>query len=124
MSVKALTDSTVDLWGLDCDDLQSDIAVGADAITGTLKYIADYSSAFSGDLASGNYIALKIEVPNVEGVTIQAGADNLSTLDEDGIIVIRIADKSSQTVKVVASADGYEDVTKEYDLTGLTTLSE
>lgn len=41
------------------------------------------------------------------------------TLDEDGIWIGRIADKDSQTVKVVASKDGAS-VTKTYTLSGLT----
>lgn len=126
MSVKPITDNSVDLFGLDCDDLQSGIVVGDDAITGTLKYVADYSSAFSGDLASGNFIALHCEVPDmdVEDVTIKVTVTNPVTLDEDGDVVLRIADKSTQTITVVASADGYESATKEFSLTGLTTLSE
>jgi hypothetical protein len=122
LSVKAITDSSVDLFGLDCDDLQTGISVGADAITGTLKYVADYSSAFSGDLSSGNFIALHCEVPEVEDATITVTVTDPVTLDEDGDVVLRIADKSTQTITVVASADGYEDVTKVFSLTGLTTL--
>ena len=41
------------------------------------------------------------------------------TLDEDGIFVGRIADKDSQTITVVVSADGYDDVTKVFTLTDL-----
>ena len=42
------------------------------------------------------------------------------TLDEDGLYVGRIADKSTQTLKVVASKTGYASITKTYSLTGLT----
>jgi len=98
--------------------------VGDDAITGTLKYVDDYSSAFSGDEASGNFIALHAEVPDVDDVTITITITNPSTLDEDGCYVGRIADKDSQTITVVASKDGYDDVTKVYDLSGLTCASE
>lgn len=45
---------------------------------------------------------------------------NPVNLDADGIFVGRIADKDSQTITVVASAAGYETVTKVYDLSGLT----
>ena len=100
--------------------MQTGLEVDDDAITGTLKYIDDYSSAFSGDLASGNYMVVKCEVPDVEGATIQAGCDNLSTLDSDGIVVVRIADKDTQTLKVVARKAGYNAATIEYDLSGLT----
>lgn len=124
LEVDADIDDSVDLFGKSASDLQSSIVVGDDAITGTLKYIADYSAAFSGDEASGNYIAIHCEVPDEDGVTITCevvnGFHGPVTLDEDGILVARIADKSTQTIKVVASKQGYDSVTKTYSLTGLT----
>lgn len=41
------------------------------------------------------------------------------TLDPDGILITHVADKDSQTITVVASAEGYQSTTKVYDLTGL-----
>lgn len=121
MTVTAITDADdADLFGKNASDLQENIVVGDSAITGTLKYVADYSSAFGGDLSSGNYIALHCEVPGVDDVTITVTVTNPSTLDTDGDIVCRIADKDSQTITVVVSKDGFADVTKEYDLSGLT----
>ena len=112
------------MFGKTAEDLQSDIAVGTDAITGTLKYVDDYTG-FSGDvsLQSGNFIALHAET-DVEGATISVKVTNPVTLEEDGDCVLRIADKDSQTITVVASAPGYQTKTKVYSLTGLTTLSE
>lgn len=90
-------------------------------LTGTLKYVDDYTG-FSGDpeLQEGNYLVFHTAVPDVEGVTITAKMDNTSTLDEDGIGVFRVRDKSSQTLTIVASKEGYESVTKVYSLAGLT----
>lgn len=113
-----------DLWGLTTADLQSNVEIGSNSITGTLKYIADYSSAFQGDLSSGNFIAIHCSVPGVEDATITVKVTNPVTLDEDGIAVLRIADKSTQTITVVASKTGFESVTKTFSLTGLTCLSE
>ena len=86
-----------------------------------MKYVEDYTG-FSSDpeLQSGNYIVFHAAVPDVEGVTITAKMDNTSTLDTDGIAVFRVRDKSSQTLTIVASKDGYDSVTKTYSLTGLT----
>ena len=64
-------------------------------------------------------MVVKCEVPDVAGVTIQAGCNNLSTLDDDGIVVVRIADKDTQTLKVKATKNGYT-YTKTFDLSGLT----
>lgn len=110
-----------DLFGKVLSDLQDDIEIGDDSITGTLKYVDDYTG-FSGDqaLQSGNYIAVHASVPEVDDVTITVKVTNLVVLDEDGIAVLRIADKSSQTITVVASKEGYESVTKVFNLSGLT----
>ena len=90
-------------------------------IAGTLNYVTDYTG-FSGDpeLQEGNYLVFHAAVPNVDGVTITATMDNTSTLDADGIAVFRVRDKSTQTLTIVASKDGYESVTKVYSLTDLT----
>lgn len=127
VTTEALDDDSVDLFGKVASDLQEDIVVGTSAIAGTLKYVADYSSAFGGDLAHGNYIALVFSTPGVSGATLVAevvnGTNGPATLDADGILVAHITDKSSQKIKIVASKEGYETVTKTYSLNGLT-LSE
>lgn len=89
-------------------------------IEGTLNYVEDYTG-FSGDpeLQEGNYLVFHAAVPNVEGVTITATMDNTSTLDDDGIAVFRVRDKSSQTLTIVASKEGYDSVTKVYSLSDL-----
>ena len=121
MSASPVTDST-DLLGKTADDLQENIVIGSDlAITGTLKYVDDYSSAFGTGEDSGNYIAIKFESDEDAIITAEVvnGVHGPVTLDEDGILVARIADKSSQTIKIVASKDG-NSVTKIYTLDGLT----
>ena len=63
---------------------------------------------------------MHFEVPNVTGAEIQITTNGRTkTLDDDGILIARVADKDSQTITVVASADGYDDVTKVYSLSGL-----
>lgn len=99
--------------------------MGGEGVTGTLKYIADYSDAgFSGEEASGNFLALHASVPGLEGATITAqvinGVHGPVTLDTDGCIVVRIADKSTQKVQFTASYTGFDDVITTLDLTGLT----
>ena len=84
----------------------------------------DYSSAFGEGLDSGNYLALHFEVPDAADATIKVTLTNESTLDESGDIVLRIADKDTQTITVVASKAGLVPVTKTYSLTGLTCLEE
>ena len=124
MSCDADIEDSVDLFGKAASDLQEDVEVGADGISGTLKYIDDYSSAYGPDMDEGNYLALHFETPDVSGSTITVqlmnGVVGPQVLDVDGICIFRVTDKSSQTIKVVASKDGYNSVMKVYDLKGLT----
>lgn len=112
--------SNADLFGKVAADLQSGVIVGSDAITGTLKFVDDYTG-FSSKVEeqSGNYLALHAEVPELEDAIISVKVTNPVTLDADGDVVLRIRDKSTQTVTVVASADGYDSVTKVFSLSGL-----
>ena len=121
MTVDTNIDAAEDLFGKVISDLQSNVSVGESAITGHLNYVSEYTG-FSGDVAlqSGNYLALHASVPDVEDVTITVKLTNPVTLDADGQIVLRIADKDSQTVTVVASKEGYDSVTKVFSLSGLT----
>ena len=125
MSVDSDISASTDLFGKTVDDLQTNVVIGTNAITGTLKYVDDYTG-FSSRVSeqSGNYIVIHAEVPDVEDATITVKVTNPVTLDEDGIAVLKIADKNSQTITVVASKEGYDSVTKVYSLTGLVTQSE
>lgn len=120
MSVDFDISDDVDLYGMVASDLQEDVAVEGNAISGTLKYVENYTG-FSGDeaLQSGNYIALHAEVPGVDDATITVKVTGEVELDSDGIAVLRIADKSSQTIKIVASKDGYRSVSKTFTLADL-----
>lgn len=122
VSVDANVSDSVDLWGKKASDLQTGIAINGNNVSGTLKFIADYSSAFGPGEDEGNYICLHFKA-NKPNTTITATITNPSTLDGDGIFVGRIADKDSQTITVVASKQGYTPVTKVLDLTGLTCLA-
>lgn len=128
MAVDADIDESVDLFGYDVTDLQSNVKVNAKSIEGTLKYISDYSSAYGTSEDNGNYLVIHAEVPDVEGVTytveLVGGVHGPQTLDSDGICIIRITNKNSQTIKVVASKEGYTPVTRIFTLAGLTLLSE
>ena len=119
LTTVAATDDDGSLFGKDASDLQEDIVVGTDAITGTLKYVSDYTDAFSGDEADGNFLALKCTA--IEGATITVevvgGLHGPSTLDSDGLVVCRIA-STDQSIRVIATIGGVSQ-TKTYALTDL-----
>ena len=110
------------MFGKTVSDLQSDIVVGSNAITGTLKYIADYTSAgYAGDEASGNYIVLHCAADDADSITVEVvgGVHGEQTLDVDGLIICRIAN-TSQKIRVKAYKDGQVANVQTYSLTGLT----
>lgn len=109
------------LFGKTVSDLQENMNVLDNGkITGTLKYVDDYTE-FSSDpsLQSGNYLVIHADVVGVPNATISVKVTNPVELDEDRTIVLHIADKDSQTVTVVASAEGYATTTKVFDLKNL-----
>lgn len=127
MTVDADISSSEDLFGKTVTDLQENITVSGSAISGTLKYVSDYTN-FSSDVSqqSGNYLVTHWSVPGVSGVTITVevvgGTAGARTLEADGLIVDRIA-STFQKLRAVASKEGYASVTKTFTLTGLTLAS-
>ena len=110
-----------DLLGKVASDLQSDISIGSDAITGTLKYVTDYTGFSSvTEEQSGNYIALHFESDEDAVITVEVvgGHSGPSTLDDDGIIICRI-ESTSQSIKAIATLNGLT-TTKTFSLTGVT----
>lgn len=110
----------VNEFGKLVSDLQSDITMGTNAITGTLHYVTGYTG-FSGNPAeqSGHYIALKATASEPATITAQVigGTHGPVTLDADGEIVCRIA-SNEQSIRFIAQAQE-ETFTVEYALTDL-----
>lgn len=111
------------MLGKKASELQSNVVVSDDAITGTLFHVNDYVG-FSSNVSEqkGNYLALQVITEPQEGVTttveLVGGTKGPVTLDEDMNIVIRVTDPKTQKVKVI-STKGEKSTTKVYNLTGL-----
>lgn len=123
MSVDADVPASEDLFGKTVSDLQSNVRVGANAITGTLKYVDDYTGFSSKtEEQSGNYLAIHAADPKADSVTVEVvgGTAGPRTLDSDGLIVLRIANKDTQTIQVKSYKGGVAKDVKNYSLTGLT----
>lgn len=110
------------LFGKSESDLQTDIEINGLNISGSLKYVDDYSSAFAGAEASGNYLALHFD-SNIEDATYTVelinGVHGPLTLDEDQICIFRITNTETQSIKVTVAKTGYQTVTRIYSLAGL-----
>ena len=123
MSVDADVPASENLFGKTVSDLQSGVEVGKNAITGSLKYVDDYTGFSSKtEEQSGNYLVIHAADPTADSVTVEVvgGTSGPRTLDSDGIIVLRIANKNTQSVRVKSYKNGNVIATKNYGLTGLT----
>ena len=109
LSVDADIPADMDLFGKVVSDLQENVSIGANKITGRLKYVSDYTG-FSSKVEeqSGNYLVLHAGSTDAESITVElvGGYKGPVTLDEDGTIVLRIADPTTQSVRVVATKGG------------------
>lgn len=126
LSVKP-EDGEAVLFGKAVNELQSDMVVADDEVTGTLKYVngyVDFSSNTSEQ--SGNYLALKIEAEPAEAETVVelvGGTKGPVALDDDMNIVLLIKNKYTQSIKVTTTHNE-ESITKIYGLSGLTLETE
>lgn len=113
-----------DVLGKTVAELQSGVKISGSTISGTLNNIDGYIE-FSGNVAeqSGHYLVIRADTGNAsDTITVELIGGTVGhpvTLDSDRNIVLRIANTSTQSVKVVAT-DGKHTVTKSYSLTGLT----
>ena len=111
------------LFGKKVSDLQSNIVIGENAISGSLKHVTGYTEFSSkSSEQEGHYLALKFDVTPADAVTtveLVGGTKGPVTLDADKNIVRLIKSNTTQSIKVVSTKDGAS-VTKTYTLTGLT----
>ena len=126
LSVKP-EDGEAVLFGKAVNELQSDVVVADDEVTGTLKYVNGYVD-FSSNTSEqeGNYLALKIEAESAEAETVVelvGGTKGPVALDDDMNIVLLIKNKDTQSIKVTTTHNE-ESITKTYGLSGLTLETE
>ena len=126
LSVKP-EDGEAVLFGKAVNELQSDVVVADDEVTGTLKYVNGYVD-FSSNTSEqeGNYPALKIEAEPAEAETVVelvGGTKGPVALDDDMNIVLLIKNKDTQSIKVTTTHNE-ESITKTYGLSGLTLETE
>lgn len=125
LSVDADIPAGTDLLGKSVTDLQENIVIGNGSITGTLKHVTGYTG-FSGDPTEqeGNYLVLHFE-GDADSISVElvGGLHGPVTLDEDGIIILRIIN-NNEVVKVTARKAGELDKISEYYLTDLVLAEE
>ena len=115
-------DADTTLWDTyDVSDLQENVEVVGDKISGDLKYID------SGTLATvwgaGYFLCLKFSDVDESATSVAVGlkpteGSGMAELDEDMNAVFKITDKAKQKLKVV-STDGTRSRVQTYDLVDL-----
>ena len=118
-------DSDTDFWGTLASDIQSDISVSGNSITGTLTKLT--SGQLVTDWGEGYFIGLHFDdftdgltYENVKvGLTPTEGS-GLVTLDSDQLAVFKVTNKDVQRVMVKQEKEGVGKLTEYFDLGGLT----
>ena len=123
-----IADSDLSVTGKTVSDLQSGVKFGANAITGTLKYIENWTWFDSNpEINTGNFLVFKSALTGADKITAQLIGAKVNPgpieLDSDGIAIFHITDKDTQMVQVVAYKDGMT-CQKLYTLNGLTCETE
>ena len=120
--------ATGEIFGYDVDDLQSDVTVSDDAITGVLKKVTD--GALVPTWGEGYFIALQLsKIPSNAtsckvGLTPSAGSGLVEIIDDpDKNGTFKISDPNEQRFTVVTS-NGVYTKTDYYDLSGLVLAAE
>lgn len=115
--------STTDLLGKVVTDLQSNVRVRGSNVSGTLKYVDDYTGfdTSNPDLQKGNYLVVHATT-DVEGATISAKlSGDFVTLDSDGILVLRVTDETKNLPLVFkAEKGGYTTTVDNFNISRLT----
>lgn len=117
--------SSDDLWGTTVSDVQTDVTIANNAISGTLKYVD--SGALADGWGAGNFLALDLSSNDFDDLTSvkvgmepSAGSGLVELInDPDKNGVFKVTDKYNQKF-VIVSTDGKNTVTQKYALSGLT----
>ena len=97
-----------DYWGTGVSDIQSDVAVSGDNLTGTLKYYDDATKALVHDWGEGYFLAVGFDdfstgltYANVKVGLHNSAGSGLVTLDADKDAVVHITDPVNQKLMAV-----------------------
>lgn len=113
------------LFGTRVSDIQDNVHVGDNAITGTLIYLDDENADLVKTWGEGYFVALKFTNIDSRATSVRVGLNPSQSSglveiidDPDKNGVFKITDKDSQKFRIISS-DGTNSVTTDYDLTGL-----
>ena len=98
------------LGGKTVKDLQKNIEIKNNNITGELLYVTDYTELFSGEEKDGHFLALYFEDATDSNNTVEiqvSGKSKKTKLDTDGLFVCRITEEGKKPLIVtITKQDG------------------
>ena len=115
---------STNFWGTLGSEIQTDLSVEDNAITGTLHYLSE--GQLVNDWGAGYFMALKLTDIDESATSVKVGMDPsegsglveiLNDPDKNG--VFKVTNKDTQVFKVVTT-DGTHTKTQTFDLSGLT----
>lgn len=115
-------DAETTLWDTyEVSDLQENVEVVGDKISGDLKYID--SGTLATTWGAGYFLCLKFSDVDESATSVAVGlkpteGSGMAELDEDMNAVFKITDKANQKLKVI-STDGTRSRVQTYDLSDL-----
>ena len=111
-----------DLLGAELTDLQTDVSIEGDTISGTIKYMEDYDGWSAG--AEGHFFAIKATttsgIVNITGVTPNGEKtfkiyDSDDSTNYDGVFIMQIKNDNLEQL-IFDYVDGNETTTKAYKI--------
>lgn len=115
-------DGETEVLGKHASELQENVVISGDKVTGTLKYVSDFAGySDQPEEQVGNYLAIDFH-PTPEDATIEIemiGSESGPKTMKSKQLVARIADKDLYKLKVTVKGNDLEQTTT-YDFSGLT----
>ena len=112
------------VFGVAVSDVQSNVAISGNAITGTSKYL---ESVNTFDMSLGhNFLVLHFASTDADKVEVcmdPTQGSGLVELDESGVVILQMKADKSQTVKVVMTK-GDREFVKHFTISGMTFETE
>lgn len=105
LAINVPDDSTT-FYGHEASELQGDVEVSDDAVTGTLFWVSDMGDEAGFDPASGNFLALEFDSEGTVRSELVGGSVPGPVGVSDGYCVYRVSDPQSQTLRITAEGEG------------------
>lgn len=113
------------ILGKKVSELQHHVTVFEDEISGYLNYVTGYTGiSEDSDMQSGNYLALRFNIPTGASATVQLiGVDAQPVSLDSSMNWVGRVTNNNQTIRVVVTGSDGDTLTRVYTLNGLTLRS-